>query len=317
MVNKWSGLAAAWVGFVACQPAAPQLSGYAGVVEFEQELLAFERSGRLLTRPVERGAEVEAGALLGTLDDSVDRAALAAEVQSTAAAEAAVNLVKTAPKSEDVAALARKVDAARAVESRLFQNSDRDQKLAAKGVIPPAAATDSLAELERARAERQSLEAQLASLRRGARKEEVKAQEARVDVARANLEVQDQRLKKNELRALGPGVVSDIYADPGEFVALGTPVLSVVHRDHPLVNVFVPVGKLAGIKLGRKAKARVDAYSKAFLGAVEYISPQSEFTPRYIFSDRERPRLVVRVRVRLDDPDRDLVEGVPAFVEFE
>ena len=31
------------------------------------------------------------------------------------------------------------------------------------------------------------------------------------------------------------------------------------------------------------------------------LGRQTEFTPRYLFSERERPNLVVRVRVRIDD----------------
>jgi HlyD family secretion protein len=319
MIKNWVGgalLLGALVGG-GCKPSVQHQKGYAGIVEFEQELLAFERAGRITSRPVERGAQVKSGDLLGTLDDSVDRAARVAEAQNTAAAEADVTLARAAPKREDVAALARRVDAAKAIEAKLSINYQRDQQLVDRGVLPASAATDLRADVERARAETLSLEAQLASLRRGARIEEVKAREARAEVARASLELQDERLKKNELRALEPGIVAEVYADPGEIVAPGAPVIGLVHRDHPLINVFVPVGKLAGLRLGLPASAQVDAYAKRFSGAVEYISPTTEFTPRYIFSDRERPRLVVRVRVRLDDPAHELVEGVPGFVEFE
>jgi hypothetical protein len=39
-----------------------------------------------------------------------------------------------------------------------------------------------------------------------------------------------------------------------------------------------------------------------------------EFTPRYLFSEKERSNLVVRVRVRVEDPRHLLRAGVPAFV---
>jgi HlyD family secretion protein len=315
--NSRRGIAAAVLLAMSCQPKGEKFKGYSGVIEFEQELLGFEHGGRLATRPVERGALVKPGDLLGTLDDSLDRAARATEVQNTAAAEADVSLARAAPKREDVTALARRIDAARAVEAHLLDNYERDQKLADRGVLPSSAASDLRAEVLRARAETASLEAQLASLRHGARSEEVNVRRARAEVAKASLDMQDKRLEKNELRAPGPGIIEEVYADPGEIVAPGAPVVGLVHRDHPLVNVFVPVGKLAGLRLGTRAHAQVDAYSKGFAGTIEYLSPSTEFTPRYIFSDRERPRLVVRVRVRLDDAAHELVEGVPAFVEFE
>jgi hypothetical protein len=36
-----------------------------------------------------------------------------------------------------------------------------------------------------------------------------------------------------------------------------------------------------------------------------------------LFSERERPNLVVRVRVRVEDHDERLHAGVPAFVMFQ
>ena len=53
--------------------------------------------------------------------------------------------------------------------------------------------------------------------------------------------------------------------------------------------------------------------SAPFPAKVEYVSPETEFTPKFLFSDRERPHLVVRVRVRVEDPGRRLQSGLPAF----
>ena len=48
---------------------------------------------------------------------------------------------------------------------------------------------------------------------------------------------------------------------------------------------------------------------------VEYLSPEAEFAPKFLFSDRERLNLVIRARVRVDDPGHRLHSGVPVFVE--
>jgi hypothetical protein len=53
-----------------------------------------------------------------------------------------------------------------------------------------------------------------------------------------------------------------------------------------------------------------------FHAVVEYVSPETEFTPKFVFSDRERPNLVVRARVRIDDPGHQLHSGVPVFVRL-
>jgi hypothetical protein len=49
-------------------------------------------------------------------------------------------------------------------------------------------------------------------------------------------------------------------------------------------------------------------------GVVEHVSRRTEFTPRFIFSPTERANLVVRARIRVDDPQRALHAGTPAFV---
>jgi hypothetical protein len=49
---------------------------------------------------------------------------------------------------------------------------------------------------------------------------------------------------------------------------------------------------------------------------VEVVGRTLEFTPRYLFSEKERPNLVVRVRIALEDPAEKLHAGVPAFAVF-
>jgi HlyD family secretion protein len=61
---------------------------------------------------------------------------------------------------------------------------------------------------------------------------------------------------------------------------------------------------------------RVDSLDESLDGRVEHISPRTEFTPRFLFSEQERPNLVIRARIRVDDPEERLRAGVPAFVSM-
>jgi HlyD family secretion protein len=81
------------------------------------------------------------------------------------------------------------------------------------------------------------------------------------------------------------------------------------------VDVFVPTGELEGVRPGVHVEVRVDATAAPLPASVEYVAPDTEFTPKFLFSDRERPHLVVRVRVRVQDPERKLHAGVPAFAK--
>ena len=81
--------------------------------------------------------------------------------------------------------------------------------------------------------------------------------------------------------------------------------------------MFVPQADVAGIRIGAKAHVRTDASPAALPGAVEYVAHRTEFTPRFLFSERERPNLVLRVRVRVEDPGAVLHAGTPAFASIE
>jgi HlyD family secretion protein len=69
--------------------------------------------------------------------------------------------------------------------------------------------------------------------------------------------------------------------------------------------------------VGAPAEVRIDALpGERFQGAVEMVGRSLEFTPRYLFSEKERPNLVVRVRIDLQDPNERLHAGVPAFARI-
>jgi HlyD family secretion protein len=100
----------------------------------------------------------------------------------------------------------------------------------------------------------------------------------------------------------------------GEVVAPGAPLVTLADLDHPFVDVFVPQSEIAALRIGMPMSVRVDSLSRPLSGTVERIGTKTEFTPRFLFSDKERENLVIRVRVRVEDPKHLLTAGVPAFV---
>ena len=293
------------------------ISDYSGVVEHEERVLSFEVPGRITTLAVTRGARIETGALLAAIDDSLERAARAARAAEASAADAQVALLAAGARTEDVRSLGARVRAAGATQELLRTNLERERTLLARGVTPVARVDDLAAQLDRATAERQALEQNLMALRKGARSEELRGAEARAAAARAVLSLEDERLSRHRLRANHAGTVLDVHVENGEVVAAGSPVATLADHRRPYVDVFVPIRELGRVRQGGAARVRTDAWPESFAGRVEHIARHTEFTPRYLFSERERPNLVVRVRVRVDDPKERLYAGVPAFVHFE
>jgi HlyD family secretion protein len=291
--------------------------GFQGVVELDERALAFEVPGRMKTLSVKRGEHVGAGAKLASLDDTLAKPVREARAEEVRAAEAQLALVKAGSRVEDVRATTAQLAAARDVEALLGKNLARQQELVRSGAMGPATVDDLKAQLARAEGERRALEERLKAQRGGARTQEIDAATARLAAARAALAAEDQRLARYEIVAPREGVVLDVHVEPGETVAAGAPVATLGDVHHPYVDVFVPQAALSGVRVGAPARVRVDSERDPLAGAVEDVGRKTEFTPRYLFSPRERPNLVVRVRVRVDDPGARLHAGVPAFVTID
>jgi HlyD family secretion protein len=319
MIKNWSGvlavaLAAASLG---CRAEAAGPEPLQGVVELDERVLAFEVAGRLRTVGVARGAAVKAGAPVATLNDSLDRPTREARAEDLHAAEAQLALLKAGSRPEDVRATEVQLAAAREVEALVRKNLARQRVLVDAGTIGAAATDDLEAQLARAEGERQSLEQRLRVQKLGARPQELDVAAARVAGAKQALAAADQRLARFALAAPVDGVVLDVHQGPGELCAAGTPVATIGDVAHPFVDVFVPQGALSGVTVGLPASVRVDSELEPLHGQIEDVGRRTEFTPRYLFSPRERPNLVVRVRVRVDDPAQKLHAGVPAFVTLD
>jgi HlyD family secretion protein len=290
--------------------------GFQGVVELDERVLAFEVPGRLVSLDAKRGDPVDTTRVLATLDDAQPRAQIAVREAEALAAEERAKLVAAGGRTEDIRALEAQIRAARATEQLANKRHADDVVLVGKGALAQAVADDSDARRKSAVAERETLEQRLRELRTGARGEEIAGARAQATAATAVVKLESDRAARYTLRSLHTGDVLDVHVEAGEVVAAGTPVVTIGDTAHPYVDVFVPQAEIARVKVGAKAKLHVDSVPTGFTGAVEHVSRHTEFTPRFIFSREERANLVIRVRVRIDDPGHALHAGTPAFVEL-
>ena len=288
-----------------------------GVVELHERQLGFDVQGRLAQLYVQRGQRVEAGQLLGALDDALQRPLRDARAQDAEAAQAQLDLLRSGTREEDVLATEAQLRGARAAETTSNEQLQRARRLRQTGVVPQAQLDDAEAQAAHARSERESLEQRLAAQKNGARASELRQAKARVDSARAALAAEEARLARSVLRAPAAGVVLDTTAEPGEVLAAGTPAVILGETRRPYLDVFVAQQDLAGVRVGAAATVRVDAARETFRGTVSDVARTTEFTPRYLFSPRERANLVVRVRIDVEDPREELHAGVPALARIE
>lgn len=287
---------------------------FQGTVELDEVVLGFDVGGRVARVDVKEGDTVVAGRTLAALDETLVRLSRDVRAAELAASKAQLHLVEAGSRAEDVRATQAELDAARAQESLVLRVLERQISLVEGGAAADASLDDLRGQKARAEGQRRALAEKLAAQRGGARPQELEVARSRVTATEVALAAEEERLARHALKAPRAGAVIDVHVEPGEVVGAGSPVLTVADLEHPYVDVFVPQGRTEGIAAGQPATIRVDARAEPLAGVVEHVGRRMEFTPRFLFSDKERPNLVLRVRVRIEGHGADIPAGVPAFV---
>ncbi|MFH1764627.1 MAG: HlyD family efflux transporter periplasmic adaptor subunit [Gemmatimonadota bacterium] len=153
-------------------------------------------------------------------------------------------------------------------------------------------------------------------LEEGPRQERVAAQRAMVSQAEAAVAQVDAALSNARITVPFPGVVTIKHREPGETVAPGLPVLTVMDPEDRWVRIYVREDRIGEVQLGQEATITSDTYpDRTYRGKVIFIANESEFTPRNVQTTEERVKLVYAVKVRItEDPSHDLKAGIPADV---
>ncbi len=169
--------------------------------------------------------------------------------------------------------------------------------------------------VERSRAAVKLAEANLLELKR--REQELTTRRAEIARAKATVNLIDTQL--GETVAISPvdGVVLVKAADVGEVLAPGTTVITVGDIEHPWLRGYVNETDLGKVKLGSKVRVTTDSYpGKVYNGRITFISSEAEFTPKQIQTQQERVKLVYRVKIELENPNRELKSNMPADAEI-
>jgi HlyD family secretion protein len=350
-----------------------------GNIELTEISISFKTAGRLIERTVDEGDAVKSGQVIAKLD----RDQLSAQKEREAAGLASSNdqmaQARTSLEYQRATTAAdietRKADLA-AAEARLaeLRNGSRPQeKLDAKAAVDSAASQVdrtkrdwdraqtlyknddiSTAQFDQFRDAWQNAEAALKSVKEreslvlaGPRMEQINAQSAQVEHARAALKMaeassleikrreQELSTRRSEIdrskaslalvnsqiddtTAVSPvdGVVLVKSADVGEVLAPGTTVVTVGDIDHPWLRGYINETDLAKVKLGSKARVTTDSYpGKVYEGRVTFIASEAEFTPKQIQTQQERVKLVYRIKIEIANPNHELKSNMPADAE--
>jgi len=171
------------------------------------------------------------------------------------------------------------------------------------------------AQLERARAALKMAEANAIEMKR--REQELTTRRAEIGRSRASISLIDTQLADTVATSPVDGVVLVKSADVGEVLAPGTAVVTVGDIDHPWLRGYINETDLGKVKIGSRANVTTDSYpGKVYTGHVSFIASEAEFTPKQIQTQQERVKLVYRVKIQVENPNHELKSNMPADAEI-
>ncbi|MGB7621170.1 MAG: HlyD family efflux transporter periplasmic adaptor subunit [Terriglobia bacterium] len=236
-------------------------------------------------------------------------AAQAAVARTKADAERArLDYERYARLFEKVNVSAQQYDAARAAND-MAQARQREAEEQLKLVLegPRKEAIDQAREALAQAREKDAL------IRRGPRIEEIDQARARLEQSRQALAIAETQFEYSTLTAPMPGVVLSKNVEPGEIIAPGTPVITVGNLDRVWLRAYIDETDLGRVRVGQRASVTTDTYpGRRYEGYVSFIASKAEFTPKNVQTEKERVKLVYRIKIDIVNPKMELKPGMPA-----
>ena len=313
MIGGRAFLAAAMALVVAACDRSPP-PGYPGYVEADYIRVSAPLSGSLARLSVSRGDEVAANAPLFALESAQEAAARAEAEARMRQSEATLADLEKARRPPEIDAVRAQLAQAEAALKQSDNDLTRTQKLVADKFLPMQQLDSATAKRDSDRARISELRAQLALANLPARSDAIAAARAEANAARDSFAQAQWRLDQKTQTAPVAGAVYDTLYRPGEWVAAGAPVVSLLPPGNVKIRFYVPETDLAALRRGGAVNVRCDGCASPIAARIAFIAPQAEYTPPVIYSRENRSKLVFLVEARPDQPNPALHPGLPVEV---
>jgi RND family efflux transporter MFP subunit len=250
----------------------------------DQVVLSFKIAGRLSEIAVDLGSRVRRGEIIARLDPTDFRLRVR---QADAALQQARARLGLSPEGSDDRVDPEQTPLVRQAHAMLDEarrSRDRmatlwERQLVAHAELDAAAATLEVAEGRYEDAI-----------------EEVRNRQAVLAERRTELAIARQQLLDSELKAPIDGAVRQRHVSMGEYLAAGSPIVTVV-RIHPLrLRLAVPERVAASVRIGQTVKVKVEGDRSVYDGRVARLSPAINEEDRTLQVEAEVPNKDGRLR---------------------
>lgn len=247
-----------------------------GRIEAEEVQVATKFPGRVADVLVEEGDMVKAGQVLARMDTTEAEASLARANADVAQAR------------EQVVAVQAEI-AQRESELRYAQEElRRALTLFEKGHIAKERVDQRQTARDSAQAGLNAARARLETAKRA------------VEAAQAEARRIQTQIDEATLTAPRDGRVQYRLAEPGEVLASGGRVITLLDLTDVYMTIFLPTSEVGRVYIGAEARIVLDAAPEYVIPAhVSFISADAQFTPKEVETRTEREKLMFRIKIKI------------------
>ena len=269
-----------------------------GTFEATEVTISAESAGKIVTFDVEEGDVLAHGdtiALVDTLQLSLQRAQLQRGQTATLAARPNIAAQQAALRQQIV---------------NCTTERDRIQRLLVDGAATQKQLDNANQQLATLQSQLEGLSSQLTT--------QTNSLNCQVETASAQIDQINDMIRRCVVLAPTSGTVLTKFAEAGEVAAPGKPLLKLADMNKIYLRAYLTSAQLANIKLGDKVQVQANYGGgdlKPYDGVIQWISSQSEFTPKTIQTSDSRANLVYAVKIAVKN-DGNLKIGLQGIVKL-
>lgn len=306
------------LAFLFCAACGNEKEVFQGYVEGEYLYLSSSRSGRLEKLHVAKGEQIEKDSLVFELENASEKHSLKQAEEEMNSALAMLEDMKLGKRPEEIAMAKAMLNQARAEAKNANVLLKRNEELAAKGAISKQDLDTLRAHAKTSNEKVAELAYQVEIYQLPDRAQQIEAQKARVEAAKAGVAQREWDLAQKQLFSPEQAIVYDTLYKEGEWVQAGSPVVWLLLQEQIKVRFYIPEEKFSQVQYGQKVFVHVDGAPKEYSAVISYLSPSAEYTPPVIYSNETRSKLVYMIEALPEDKEvRKLLHaGQPVSVRL-
>jgi len=288
---------------------------YSGYVEAQEVSIDAPQSGWLTSVRVDRGDLIALDQPLFSLDATQQQQALSGAQNRAAAAGATATDLGKGARDADIAPLLAQQRQAQAQLDLAKANEARYAQLQPGGYVSPTQMDSLRAATRSAQADLDNVDKQITDKQLASRSDQIHAAQAQAEAAKTDSAQAAWTVSDRDVKSRLEGRIDERLREPGEFVAAGSAVLTVLPKGREFVRFYVPQADLPKLRVGQGVTIACDNCGVGLHGKIRFISQVAEFTPPVIYSVQERQKLMFLIEATPDNPDA-LRAGQPVDVRL-